>query len=46
VWGAQGRDTAALDAFFAELGPQRGQRIGAVWMDMGPAYAKSDPVGD
>lgn len=41
VWGAAGRDTAALDAFFDDLGPGRAGRIEAVSMDMGPAYAKS-----
>jgi transposase len=41
VWGAEGRDTAALDAFFAELGPVRAEQIEAISMDMGPAYAKS-----
>jgi transposase len=41
VWGAQGRDTAALDAFFAELGPRRAAEIEAISMDMGPAYLKS-----
>jgi len=41
VWGKAGRDTATLDAFFDELGPERAGRIEAVSMDMGPAYAKS-----
>jgi transposase len=41
VWGAEGRDTAALDAFFAELGPERGAGVEAISMDMGPAYANS-----
>lgn len=41
VWGAEGKDTATLDGFFAELGPARSGRIRAVSMDMGPAYAKS-----
>jgi len=41
VWGAAGKDTATLDAFFAELGPDRAAAIEAVSMDMGPAYAKS-----
>jgi transposase len=41
VWGTEGRDTAALDAFFAELGPERGAGVEAISMDMGPAYAKS-----
>jgi transposase len=41
VWGRPGRDTATLDAFFDDLGPQRAAGIEAVSMDMGPAYAKS-----
>ncbi|MGV1080927.1 MAG: ISL3 family transposase [Candidatus Nanopelagicales bacterium] len=41
VWGKQGKDTATLDSFFDELGPQRRQDIEAVSMDMGPAYDKS-----
>jgi transposase len=41
VWGKAGKDTATLDAFFDELGPDRAGRIEAVSMDMGPAYAKS-----
>jgi transposase len=41
IWGAGGKDTATLDAFFDELGPERSAAIEAVSMDMGPAYAKS-----
>jgi transposase len=41
VWGAQGRDTATLDGFFDELGPERAERIAAVSMDMSAGYAKS-----
>jgi transposase len=41
VWGAEGRDTAALDGFFGELGAERSAGIEAVSMDMAPAYAKS-----
>jgi transposase len=41
VWGKAGKDTATLDAFFDELGPERSAGIEAVSMDMGPAYAKS-----
>ncbi|MGH8937792.1 MAG: ISL3 family transposase, partial [Actinomycetes bacterium] len=41
VWGRPGKDTATLDAFFDELGPERSAGIEAVSMDMGPAYAKS-----
>lgn len=41
VWGKAGKDTATLDAFFDDLGPERAAGIEAVSMDMGPAYAKS-----
>ena len=41
VWGKAGKDTATLDAFFDDLGPDRATAIEAVSMDMGPAYAKS-----
>ena len=41
VWGQQGKDTATLDCFFDELGPERSEAIEAVSMDMGPAYDKS-----
>jgi transposase len=41
VWGRTGKDTAAMDAFFDDLGPDRAAAIEAVSMDMGPAYAKS-----
>lgn len=41
VWGTESRDTDALDRFFAELGPERSNRIEAVSMDMSAAYAKS-----
>jgi transposase len=41
VWGAQGKDTAALDRFFAELGADRAARLTAVSTDMGPAFLKS-----
>lgn len=41
VWGAQGKDTATLDAFFAELGEQRAGQLAAVSMDMGAAFNKS-----
>jgi len=41
VWGAQGKDTATLDAFFADLGSERSAALEAVSMDMGPAFAKS-----
>jgi transposase len=41
VWGKAGKDTATLDAFFDNLGPDRAAAIEAVSMDMGAAYAKS-----
>jgi transposase len=41
VWGAEGADTVTLDRFFAELGPERAARIGAVSMDMSAGYATS-----
>src|SRR6266545_2486255 len=41
VWGKPGKDTATLDAFFAELGNQRAAGLDAVSMDMGPAFARS-----
>lgn len=41
VWGAKGKDAAALDGFFDELGKERSAQVTAVSMDMGPAFAKS-----
>ena len=41
VWGADGKDTATLDAFFDELGSERAAQIEAVSMDMGAAFNKS-----
>jgi transposase len=41
VWGRAGKDTAALDAFFDELGTERAQQIEAASMDMGAAFRKS-----
>lgn len=41
VWGAAGKDSATLDKFFDELGPQRSAQIQAVSMDLGPAFLKS-----
>lgn len=41
VWGTEGRDTAAADRFFAELGPQRSSQVTAVSMDMSAAFEKS-----
>jgi hypothetical protein len=41
VWGAPGKDTATLDAFFDDLGPERAAQLQAVSMDMGAAFNKS-----
>ena len=41
VWGKEGKDTATLDRFFAELGEERSAGITAMSMDMGPAFEKS-----
>ncbi|NDG42912.1 MAG: DDE transposase, partial [Betaproteobacteria bacterium] len=41
VWGAEGKDTATLDAFFDDLGSEKAAALQAVSMDMGPAFAKS-----
>lgn len=41
VWGTEGKDTAAADRFFEELGKERSSKIQAVSMDMSPAYEKS-----
>ena len=41
VWGHEGKDSATLDKFFDQLGEQRSAGLGAVSMDMGPAFAKS-----
>jgi transposase len=41
IWGAQGKDTATLDAFFDDLGRDRAAQIEAVSMDMGAAFNKS-----
>ncbi len=41
VWTGEGKDTKALDAFFAELGPDRAGRLRAISLDMGKAYPKS-----
>ena len=41
VWGAEGKDTATCDQFFAELGEHRAAKLAAVSTDMGAAYLKS-----
>ena len=41
VWGAEGKDTATLDAFFDQLGSDRAAGIETVSMDMGASFNKS-----
>jgi transposase len=41
VWAAEGKDAAALEAFYDQLGPERVRRLQAVSLDMGSAYAKA-----
>jgi transposase len=41
VWGKAGKDTVTLDAFFGELPEGAVEKLEAVSMDLGPAYAKS-----
>jgi len=41
VWGTAGKNAAALDRFFDELADGAAERIEAVSMDLGPAYAKT-----
>lgn len=41
VWGKPGKDTATLDAFFGELGPERAGRLEATSTDMGQAFLNS-----
>ncbi|MQA93002.1 MAG: hypothetical protein GEU90_22845, partial [Gemmatimonas sp.] len=41
VWGAEGKDAATLDEFFADLGAERADRLQAISMDMGAAFNKS-----
>lgn len=41
VWGAEGKDAATMDEFFADLGAQRADELQAVSMDMGAAFNKS-----
>lgn len=38
VWAGEGRNSAALQAFYHELGPQRCAALEAVSMDLGNAY--------
>ena len=41
VWAGEGRGAATLNSFFDELGDQGCAALGAVSMDMGPAFKKS-----
>jgi transposase len=41
VWGAEGKDTATLDEFFADLGTERADQLEAISMDMGAAFNRS-----
>ena len=41
VWGAPGKDAATLGKFFDQLPTGAAERIEAVSMDLGPAFAKS-----
>jgi transposase len=41
VWAAEGKTASDVDAFFAELGPERCAQIRVVTLDMSKAYAKA-----
>ncbi len=41
IWGAAGKDTDTLNAFFDALPDRAAERIEAVSMDLGPAYARA-----
>lgn len=41
VWGRPGKDSKTLNVFFGELPEGAAERLEAVSMDLGPAYAKS-----
>jgi transposase len=41
VWAHEGKNAATLDAFFAELGTERCQKLLAVTLDMSQAYIRS-----
>lgn len=41
VYGAPGKNAAAFDTFFAQLGPDRTGQVEAISMDMGAAFIKS-----
>jgi transposase len=41
VWAGQGKSAATLETFYDRLGPERIDRLQAVSLDMGSAYAKA-----
>lgn len=41
IWGAPGKNAAAFDQFFTEIGPQNISSLEAISMDMGAAFIKS-----
>jgi transposase len=41
VWAREGKNADTLDAFFAELGPERCAKLGTVTLDMSQAYINS-----
>jgi transposase len=41
VWARPGKNAATLNAFFADLGPERRKRLDAVTLDLSGAYIKS-----
>lgn len=41
VWAREGKNANTLDAFFAELGPERCATLGTVTLDMSQAYINS-----
>jgi transposase len=41
VWARRGKNAATLDAFFAELGPERSAQLQTVTLDMSQAYIRS-----
>jgi transposase len=41
VWAREGKDTATLKAFFAELGKDRSAKLEAVTLDLSAAYIKA-----
>lgn len=44
VWAGEGRNQAALERFYDQLGPQRCQHLQAVSLDMGANYAKATRI--